>query len=57
MLVYFSSFILCFIFDRIKNKIITKIFHNTSVKLLRYTQKWHNDQKTKLELLLDWILI
>jgi len=58
MLIYFSSFILCLIFDKIKNKIIGKIFHCGSVKLLRYTKKWHDlNEKSKLEILLDWILI
>ena len=57
MLIYLSSFIICLIFDKIKNKIIAKIFHNGSVKLLRYTKKWHDDQQTKIEILLDWILL
>ena len=57
MLIYFSTFIICFIFDKLKNKIIAKIFHNGTSKLIKYTKKFHDDEKTKLEILLDWILI
>ena len=57
MLIYLSTFIICFIFDKIKNKIIAKIFHSGTIKLIKYTKKFHDDEKTKLEILLDWILI
>ena len=57
MLIYLSTFIICFIFDKVKNKIIAKIFHSSTIKLIKYTKKFHDDEKTKLEILLDWILI
>ena len=57
MLIYLSTFIMCIIYDKIKNKIIARIFHNGSVKLLRYTKNWHDNEKTKLEILLDWVLL
>lgn len=47
-------FILCFVFDKIKNKLIC-YFVNHSVKLILWKNEWH--KKNQVNYFLDWLLV
>ncbi len=57
MFYYFSSFVLYFVFDKIKNKILAKIFYSGSVKMIKYTKIWHDENEYIIKDLLDWIIL
>lgn len=58
MLYYVVCLGIGFIIDKIKNKIVSIIFHRCSKQLLlTYTAEWHMSQKATLMDLLDWIIL
>ena len=57
MFYYFSSFVLYFVFDKIKNKILAKIFYSGSVKMIKWTNEWHEDNRYIIKDLFDWVLL
>ena len=57
MFYYFASFALYFVFDKIKNKILANIFYNSGIKLIKYTNEWHEDNRYIIKDLLDWVIL
>lgn len=58
MIYYFVIFGFGFIVDKVKNKIISIIFHKCSKQLLlTYTAEWHSSQRASLMDLIDWIIL
>jgi len=56
MIIYAGTIIFYFIYDRIKSKLTYFIWRNTQIKLIKYTEKWHNsNDKCYVARLLDFI--
>lgn len=53
MIYYLGCFVVQFIFDKIKNKIITHIYTQNRVKLIT----WHGYKQTPIQDFLDWIFV
>ena len=57
MVVYVGGFLLWFVYDRVKCKIIKIICGNASIKLLKYTDTWHNgNHKPIIKHVMNFIL-
>jgi hypothetical protein len=54
MIIYIGGFFMWFIFEKIKNNLISKIYMKT-VKFILWHTKWHNDHQLKK--IIDFLLI
>lgn len=55
MLIYFCGFLVCFVFDKIKQRIISMTF-NASVKAIKYHPSWHKEHDVYIDWF-SWVIV
>lgn len=55
MIYFITGYLIYFIFDKIKNKVVSRIVYN-GIKLIKYSDNWHKQQST-FDKFCDWVLL
>jgi hypothetical protein len=56
MIFYICGALMCYVVEKIKNKLVWKAVHS-SVKLIQYHKGWHTANDTYFNQLLEWVIL